>query len=224
MVVTISIYMLAVAAILIFMGGFWLGRSVKWMMWDTESRIPEEEEQENEDVQQTVAEDGEVHSRQMRNGAKRIPQGWAIGSPVGGVVRGISDGSRRGALIQPEQGVLYAPVSGKVVRLFSLGNRMLIHADSGVELLLCVGEAGDEMHSGYYRSHVVQNEIVTKGKVLLEFDRDKMKEEGVDTAVSLMVESTEDYRDISVTRNTQVRVGEELLWVRENKLLERQLN
>lgn len=221
MVITISIYVLVVVAILSFMGGFWLGRSVKWMMLDTESRIDGEEGQESEEEQSDA--DEEEYSGKMRNGAKRITQGWAIGSPVGGVVRCINDGTRRGALIQPEQGILHAPVSGKVIRLFPMGNRMLIRADSGVEILLCVGEAGDEMHSVYYRTHVVQNEIITKGKILLEFDRDKMHEEGVDTVVSVMVETADDYRDIMVTRKTQVRAGEELLRVRENKILERQL-
>lgn len=222
--ISINIYVLAVVAIVAFIGGFWLGRSVKWMMLDTESRIGEEDRQGPLEEQQNVTDGGDEYSVKMRKGVKRIQQGWAIGSPVGGMVIGISDGTRRGAMIHPEQGVIYAPVSGKVVRVFPMGNRMLIRADSGIELLLCVGEMGDEMHSEYYRAHVVQNQIVTKGKELLKFDIEKMNDDGVDTAVTVMVETAEDYRDITVTRSTQVRAGEELLWVRENKVMEQQLS
>lgn len=220
MSITISIYVLCVIVILSLMGGFWIGRSVKWMMIDTENRIAEEScDTEQEQGALSSADDmEEKQNRRIRNGAKRIPLGWAIGSPVGGTVRSVSDGTKRGALIRPEQGILYAPVSGKITRLFPMGNMMLLRAEFGVELLLRVGESGDEMHSEYYRSHVVPNEIITKGKVLLEFDIEKMQEEGVDTAVAVMVEAAENYRDITVTQKEQVRTGEEILWVREPAL------
>lgn len=222
MSITISIYTMGVIVILALVGGFWIGRSVKWMMIDADDRGAEEVADDVEQMQEDMVV-SERENKRIKGGSKRIPMGRAIGSPVGGTVRSISEGTRRGAMIQPEQGVLHAPVSGKITRLFPMGNKMLICSDAGVELLLRVGEMGDEMHSQYYRSHVVQNEIITKGKILLEFDMERMREEGVDTAVSVMVEAAEDYRDITVTQKEQVKSGEELLWVRENVVMESRL-
>lgn len=184
MSITISIYAVAAIVILSLMGGFWIGRSVKWMMIDTESRIVDEE--------------------------KRIPLGWAVGSPVTGTVRSYSEGAGRGVLIRPEQEKIYAPVAGKIIRLYPMGNAMRLRTEAGVELMLRVGETGEEMHSGYYRSYVVQNEIVSKGKLLLEFDREGLRQDGIDVGVSVMVDAG---RDIIVTEKERVKFGEEIFYI-----------
>lgn len=209
MSITINIFVLAAIVVLALMGGFWIGRSVKWMMADTESRISEgENAEEYTDIDNTLSE--ERSPRKLKNNGKRIPIGWEIGSPVSGMVQSINDGARKGVKIQPEKGVLYAPASGKIIRLYPMGNSMLLRTDFGVELLLCVGVAGEELHSVFYRSGVIQNEIVTKGKVLLEFDMEGMYNEGIDTAVSLTVETADVCRNITVAQQSQVKVGEAL--------------
>lgn len=221
--ITINIFVLGTIVILALMGGFWVGRSIKWMMADTESRIENADGDINRDINKdkvenmtetptkfhsTVAE--EHNSRKLKNTAHHISYGEEIGSPVSGIVRGINDGLRKGALIQPEKGLLYAPASGKIIRLYPMGNAMRLRTDSGMELLLRVGENGDELHSVYYRSYVVQNEIVTKGKLLLEFDMEGMYSEGIDTAVTVMVDTADVYPDITITRKGYVKVGDEL--------------
>lgn len=209
MSITMNIFVLGAVVVLALMGGFWVGRSVKWMMADTESRIlPEEETEERTDTDNMISE--ERNPRKLKSNTKRISVGWEIGSPVSGMVRSINDGSRKGVVIQPEKGMLFAPVSGKIIRLYPMGNSMLLRTDFGAELLLCVGESGEELHSVYYRSGVIQNEIVTKGKVLLEFDMEGMHEEGIDTAVSLTVETTDVCQKIIVAPQSQVKVGEAL--------------
>ncbi len=202
MSITISIYTMVVIAILALMVGFWIGRSVKWMMLETESRISEDSDEQGriEDVPEGI----------------RIPLGWSIGSPVAGTVRSFNDGVGVGALIRPEQGAVYAPASGKITRLYPMGNAMRLRTDSGVELIMRVGETSDELHSVYYRARVIQNEIVNKGKMLLEFDLEGLQKEGVDTAVSLVVEPADPSQNVIVTRKEQVKAGEELLWIRES--------
>lgn len=150
---------------------------------------------------------------------KKIPLGWAIGSPVSGRVSAFYEGSRRGALLVPDQGRIFAPASGKIIRLYPMGNRMLLRTDSGVELLIQVGGEADELCSMYFRPRVVQNEIVCKGKLLLEYDRERLAAEGVDTGVSISVEEAGNLRDITITEVECVKAGEELLWVREHKYL-----
>lgn len=209
MSITMNVFVLGAIVIVALTGGFWMGRSVKWMMADTESYIMAEEESGAQPEEDAVIPEEKNHNRLKRN-QKRITLNWEIGSPVNGIVRSIDDGFRKEVVIQPEMGVLHAPTSGKIIRLYPMGNSMLLRTDFGVELLLRVGVNGEELHSIYYRTYVVPNEIITKGKKLLEFDMERMCSEGIDTAVSIAVETAGACRDITVVQKSQVKVGEEL--------------
>ena len=193
MSITISIYLAGVIVFVALMGGFWLGRSVKWMTVDADSRVDEKE------------------------AVKRISAGWEICSPATGIVCGLDEGIGRGVLIQPERGAVYAPASGKITKLYPMGNAMLLQMDSGVELLLRAGETKDELHNVYYRLHVIQNEIVSKGKLLLEYDVEGLQKEGVDTAIVVALETNRNY-EIAVARRERVKAGEELLRIYEPAL------
>lgn len=157
----------------------------------------------------------ESRGRKNHNREKRIPLGWAIGSPVAGNVSLYYEGNRRGALILSDQGRMYAPASGKIIKLYPMGNRMLLRTDSGVELILQVGDHVDELCGAYFRPRVVQNEIVNKGKLLLEYDREGLLKEGADAGVSISMEASENLRDITITGKDRVKVGDELMWVKD---------
>lgn len=152
---------------------------------------------------------------------KRIPLGWAIGSPVEGAVHTFHNGSAKGAMVRTTMGCLYAPASGKIVRLYPSGNQMLLRTDFGIELLIRVGGINggyqaaqtEEMMGEYFRPRVLQNEIVNKGKLLLEYDREALLAAGADTDIFIGVEESENFRDITVTDKIQVKRGEEILWI-----------
>ena len=59
----------------------------------------------------------------------------------------------------------------------------------------------------------VQNEIVGKGKLLLEFDRRGLEAEGASPRVSVAVETGEYGSDILAAAGEQVKSGEEILRV-----------
>lgn len=150
--------------------------------------------------------------RKGKNSRKFVP-GWAIGSPVEGVVTACFEGNRRGAVIAPDNEFLYAPAAGKIVKLYPMGNAMLLRTPEKLEIMLSVGTKGEDLHSMYYRPRVVQNEIVPKGKLLLEFDKEGLEKEGVEVAVSISVEVAEDFRSVQVIHKERVHPGEELLRV-----------
>lgn len=195
---TISVWMAAVIGIIALMAGFWIGRSVKWMAEETEEQVKSQEEEQGPET--------------VKKGKKRIPLGWVISSPVSGQVRPFFEGCRCGALIQPEEGKVYAPVSGRIIRLYPMGRAMVIATDFGTEVLLKTGNGGDELCSAYYRSRVVQNEIIGKGKLLLEFDREGLESQGVDVTVTVSIETTLEEKEVAVTQKAYVKVGEELMW------------
>ena len=58
---------------------------------------------------------------------------------------------------------------------------------------------------------VQQNDTVTKGQLLLEFDIDTIKAAGLETATPVIVTNTCDYEDIVCTDVAQANNGDEIL-------------
>lgn len=183
--------------------GFWSGRSLRWKMEETE------EAEEN------------VEERKITAARQLVREGTAIGSPVNGKIRKTTEGMSEETAdpgtgrisIVPEDGKVYAPTAGKVLRLYPMGNRIRFRTDSGLELELNVCKDREELHSAYYHCNVLQNEIVRKGKLLVEFDKEGLTGEGVDTAVTVEMCQLPERGQIVSTWKDYIRAGEELLWV-----------
>ena len=186
--------------------GFWSGRSIRWKMEETEGMAGEiQEERKNTAAGQLVRE------------------GTTIGSPVNGEIRKSGEEEQEAAgkgagriSILPEDGKVYAPTAGKVLKLYPMGNRIRFRTDSGLEMLLHICKDKEELHSAYYHCNVLQNEIVRKGKLLVEFDQEGLAKEGVDTAVTVEMCQTPETRQIVSTWKDYIRAGEELLWVQRS--------
>lgn len=151
--------------------------------------------------------------KSMNGASSGAPTGWAIGSPAAGAVSAFQEGSRRGVLIRPEQGKLFAPISGKIIRLYPSGNAFRLRTEFGVELLLQAGTHTDELEGLHFRPRVVQNEIVGKGKLLLEFDVESIREEGYESDILMSVEDVNTYHSITLTDADRIKPGEDLMWV-----------
>lgn len=186
-----DVFVLVSVAILSAMMGFWAGRSLQWRV-----------------------EDDERESR-----IKRILQGNEIGSPATGTVSMTEENGRREMLILPEQGKVYAPAAGRIMRLYPMGRAMLLKTEFGAEILLKVGSGVDDLYSGCYRCRVMEHEYVRKGTLLLEYDMEQITAWGASTEVALCVENEDTFAQISVTELAHMKAGEPLIYVaRGNRL------
>ena len=184
--------------------GFWSGRSIRWKMEETEKADGDDREE-----------------RKITANRQLLREGTTIGSPVNGEIRKNAEGAAQEAAdpgtgcisIVPEDGKVYAPTAGKVLKLYPMGNRIRFRTDSGLELLLNICKDREELHSAYYHCNVLQNEIVRKGKLLVEFDKEGLAGEGVDTAVTVEMCQTPERGQIVSTWKDYIRAGEELLWI-----------
>ena len=115
-------------------------------------------------------------------------------------------------MIEPRQGMVYAPASGKIIKLYPMGNAFVLQGDDGSSILIRVGrQQPDELCSMYFRARIVQNEVVNKGKLLLEFDMEKLAAAGEEVNVTVCVENGMTEEEITVTEKETIKVGEELL-------------
>ena len=77
---------------------------------------------------------------------KVIAQGHVIGSPVSGDVQEVSEGGRPEIVIIPDDGVIFAPVAGKIIRLYPMGNAFVIQTEEQIQISIRVGGYPDELN------------------------------------------------------------------------------
>ena len=186
--------------------GFMVGRISMYGMWESE------EEQENRDPEG----DGRLRIWRRRGHypeADRVI--WSVGSPVSGEIVAQEEGEHPTVIIYPDTDRLYAPVSGKISRLFPMGNSFCFTTEFGTELYIQAGAVDDDMLARYYRPRINRNEVVEKGKLLLEFDRKGLEAEGASVEVSVCVDSTFYGGEVRIAAGEHVKVGEELLQIQE---------
>lgn len=188
--------------------GFMLGRI---SMYGQAGEVVLETAEEKEPVKEFLRQ-GKTHGS---HGAEEKRKEWSVGSPVSGEVMVNRDGERPMVIIRPDGDRLYAPVGGKITRLFPMGNAFLFATEFGTELYIQAGDVDDELLVRYYRPRIIQNEVVGKGKLLLEFDRQGLEAEGASTEVAVCVENCAYGGDVRMTAGERVKAGEEILQVRE---------
>lgn len=193
------------------MAGFWFGRSRTWIVEEAQAGG------EEYSLETVKGRETDILSQpgRAKNVGRRLPLGMGIGSPATGMVSAVQEGKCQGAVIRSKQGALYAPASGKITKVYPLGHGFVMKTDLGTELFMQAGKPEDELLGSYYRPRVVRNEIVNKGKLLLEFDKEGLEAEGVDTSVYIGVNGPDTVSEVTVTDAERIKVGEPLLWVRE---------
>jgi len=120
------------------------------------------------------------------------------------------EGKHPEVILYPVEEKLHAPAGGKIIRMLPLGNEMLFRTEEGAVLRLLVGEGVDELQTEYFRPKVIQNEVVNKGKLLLEFDKNELEAEGIECVVSVRVEEAGMADKVLNVADGRVRVGEEI--------------
>lgn len=158
------------------------------------------------------------HERRERHerkhpGEKRILAGSGIGSPASGKVSVFQENGKKGIRILPDSGKIYAPASGKIVKLYPMGSCMCLRTDEGTEILIEAGSNIEEADADWYRSRIVQNEVVDKGKLLLEYDMQAIEEQGGDNAVFVSMADTQKMQEVEVTSAPYVKTGQEIMWL-----------
>ena len=184
--------------------GFMLGRVSMY------GQMGPVEEQEDSEEQQTGARKGFPW---RGKGHHEEREHWSVGSPVSGFAEVHWVGENPVVTIEPDGDCVYAPANGKITRLFPMGNAFRLVTEFGAELYIQIGDGGDELMSRYYRPRIMQNEIVGKGKLLIEFDRRGLVMAGASCEVSVRVESCRYGGDVKETAGEQVRIGEEIFRV-----------
>ena len=102
----------------------------------------------------------------------------------------------QGVGIEPEEGVIYAPMDGEIVSVADSKHAIGICDDNDQELLIHVGIDTVEMKGDGFTPFVAEGDKVTKGQKILEFDLDKIKAANHPDTVVVLLTNSDDFEDI----------------------------
>lgn len=101
-----------------------------------------------------------------------------------------------GVGIIADNNLVVAPVDGEVVCVFPTKHAFGLKTESGIELLIHIGIDTVELEGKHFTTMVNQGDKVKIGQPLVQVDFDKVKEEGFDPTIIMVVTNTQDYLDV----------------------------
>lgn len=116
--------------------------------------------------------------------------------------------------IDPEEGKVYAPVSGKIIQLADTLHAIGIET-GGMELLIHVGIDTVEMNGKGFQSMVKLGQNVKKGDLLLTMDLEMIHDAGYPATVIMAVTNSDDFSAVESVAADFVNLGDGVLWVNQ---------
>lgn len=101
-----------------------------------------------------------------------------------------------GVGIIADNNLVVSPVDGEVACVFPTKHAFGLKTESGVELLIHIGIDTVELEGKHFTTMVKQGDKVKLGQPLVQVDFDKVKEEGFDPTIIMVVTNTQDYLDV----------------------------
>ena len=116
-----------------------------------------------------------------------------------------------GVAIEPSQGVLHAPDDGRVVMTFPTRHAIGMKTKDGAEILMHIGMDTVNLQGKGFETLVDKGDEVKAGDELVKFDIDEIHSAGYIVTTSIVVTNSKDYEKVSVVRQGEVKVGQEIL-------------
>ena len=145
-----------------------------------------------------------------------------IAAPVDGQVKDLGDVNDQvfstklmgdGAAIVPSDGTVYSPVDGQVTVAYETKHAYGLKSKDGAEVLIHIGIDTVNLKGEGFESFVKQGQTVKAGDKLGTVDLAKVKAEGYDTTVMVVVTNTNNYASVNRLNVTAVKHGDNVVAV-----------
>lgn len=143
-----------------------------------------------------------------------------LSAPISGEVKALSacsdeafssEALGKGCVICPAEGKVVAPCDGEVRNLFSTLHAVGLVTADGMEILIHIGMDTVRLDGKHFTAHVAQGDKVTKGQLLISFDKEAIEAEGYKTETPVVITNTDDYLDVVATAEGTVAAGADVL-------------
>lgn len=120
----------------------------------------------------------------------------------------------KGVAIVPSEGRLVSPVDGIVSVVFPTGHAVAVTSDNGAEILMHIGFNTVSLDGKHFKVNVTQGQRVNKGDLLVEFNVDKIKEEGFDITTPIVITNSDNYSNITSVNKAFIKYNDDILMLK----------
>lgn len=121
----------------------------------------------------------------------------------------------QGIAIEPDLGEVHAPCDGTISTFFDTGHAFGIVADTGAEFLIHVGMDTIKLGGKGFTPMVKEGDRVKKGQLLLKFDIDYIKSQGLPVTTPVVVSNTDDFSSVTALASGKVDLNTNLLQIKK---------
>ena len=148
------------------------------------------------------------------------PKEMELGAPVAGEavpIQEVKDPTfgdeilGKGMAIKPTGNQIVSPCDATVDLMFETGHAVSLKGDNGAEILIHVGLETVSLGGKHFKTIAKTGDHVTKGQLLIEFDREAIAAEGLDTITPMVLCNTPDYHAVTAYTGKTVAPGDTVL-------------
>lgn len=121
----------------------------------------------------------------------------------------------QGVAIEPSGNHVVAPSDSKIEAIFPTGHAVALHTNEGMDVLIHVGLDTDRLDGKYFHVCTAIGQNVKKGQVLIEFDRQAIKDAGFDVTAPILICNSVEFSSIKGNVGSTVSELDELITARE---------
>jgi len=114
-----------------------------------------------------------------------------------------------GFAIEPTEGTVVSPVSGKIINIFPTKHAIGIQADNGTEVLIHVGIDTVKLKGEGFELLVESDQLVDKGQPLLNVDLDYIKEHATSTITPIIFTNLQPEQAVLVVKEGNVTANDQ---------------
>ena len=114
-------------------------------------------------------------------------------------------------MIEPSEGVVYAPFDGTVMTVFPTKHAIGLISDNGMELLIHIGVDTVQLEGKHFETFITEGQTIKKGQKIASFDIKGIEEAGYNTQVIVVTTNSQDYADLLLTDKSEVNSGDLLI-------------
>lgn len=101
-----------------------------------------------------------------------------------------------GIAVKPAENILAAPADGMLSMVFQTGHALSIKTADGAEVIMHIGIDTVKLDGKYFKTLSKEGDMVQKGDVLIEFDREAITKAGYNPVVIIVISNSNDFTDI----------------------------
>lgn len=109
-----------------------------------------------------------------------------------------------GVGIIPDQNEVVAPSDGTVITIFPTGHAIGFETKDGVEILIHIGINTVSLEGKYFEKCVNEGDEVSKGDILVKFDRESIIKSGYDIMTPVIITNADQFKNIELMKGNML--------------------